>query len=573
MAAINSTSLSPASASGNPVMNSIGPKCSKLLIEKVQNAIYDHLTGNSIISIIRPEQIKIHSITPPGPIMTIEYSIQTDDLSGLFTEQHQTISTTNLGNQKDKEKLKKLIKTLGKHVSDIKEIEESTVPQQRSELQSSEKSSTSAPGLEISAASSSEPVTTVSKHKLSQAQAEKLAMFFTILAVIADITGVIRNVLGLLCDIGPLVDTVSKAGHALSLAASTISTVIAAFRIFQGVCSLVSGIKNLVAAVQEYREAKANNDTAGMEIAKYRIKSAVVNICIGLFWITIGIVSLACPQVALIVTVITILQWILFYGLFSADSFISILSANKKLSYIDKHRSYFEDYIFKNNQLSTDQKKSATANWLKRTFQVPETDQVKKTDSVEIKKIKTAKLARKTAKLARILGIDHNRLNAIIVSKNQLEAVKKCFISTRGEQKASRFLAIFCLAINFSSLQLDGPKAISLFGGPDLSNMATAGLGTGPFWVGNDFWWTVINTLYGAEDGPGLFTKFFQRERKAKLPKGDSAASRELSPEKPSGEPSEASASPFGQISPKKPSEEPSDASASSEQNNVKLQC
>lgn len=508
----------PALQSGNPVTNSIGPKCSELLIKKVQNAIYDYLTGNSKFSIISPDNIKINSITTSGRITTIEYTIHTD-LSGIFIEQPQTISTTDLENHKDKEKLKKLFKTLGKHVSDIKGIEESTSSQQRPELPSLEGPSKSGLGPAISAASSSGSATTVSKHNL--ARAEKLAMFFTILAVSADINGVIRNVLGLLYDIGPLVDKVSKAGHALSLAASTITTLIAAFRIFQGVCSLVSGSKNLFFAVREYRKAKENNDTAGMEIAKYKIKSAVVNIFIGLFWITLGIVSLACPHVALILTVISILQWILFYGFFSADSIISILSANKTLSYIDKHRSYFNDYIFNNSQMSIKERDSATANWLKRIFQVQETD---------LQKIKN----KKTAKLARILGIDQDRLNEIIENGDQLQNVKKCFKSTRGEQKASRFLAFLCLAINLSSLQLDGPKAISLAGGPDLSHMATMGCGTDRFWVINDFFWILINALYGCEDGPGVFTKFFRwKESESKIPKGDSAASGQRSRKKP----------------------------------------
>ena len=384
---------------------------------------------------------------------------------------------------------------------------------------------------------------------------KNLSTIMFLIAIIGiDAVGVIRNLLDLIQVIGTLVsspwflETMTIAGHTVLNAAYLFGSIIAGFRILQGCASLVRGIYKLHMAVKAYNKCLKNHDVAGMEIARLKIGIAFVNILTGVFWITLGILFLSCPQllaggIALSLAY-TILSWILVYGLFTADSSLEIHLANKILRSVDKHHLYLLHNILNNSGLTPEQMTAATKGFLRRFQEVSGVEKAKIREKV-IAKFRTKvdretllpseldnieelirlriqqKLGKKRGDLKRTFGFGRKKMEAVLKDPNNqlVQNVLKCFEHHIAQQDASRFLNILCLALIGSGLLIDIPTGLSIAGvsnseAKNFCNVVQMGLPRKVLVGQNDGGWILINFLFFCEHILGRFTKFFEKSQR-----------------------------------------------------------
>jgi hypothetical protein len=380
----------------------------------------------------------------------------------------------------------------------------------------------------VKAGNSSAPI---SKSKLSPA--EIIGLIFTFLNMLSSAVGAYRNILGLVKDtlqalLPLLFHVVDTVLHVITV----FGMVVAGLRLLQGLLCTVIGIRNFYLAYNEYQAAKNADDPDAQQIAKKKMIGAVVTILEGVLWIVIASLCLAFPQIALGVGVVGIavalLQFALFYGLFSLDSIISIVIANKIQSCIDHHYSNYVKNILDNEGLDPAQMTEATKRWLRRFLIVTPEEEAKLRKKLqkqhgekpllasEVQARIKQKLAKKRFDLQRTLGVSPEQLQMIIDSPNPIEQAIACFKTTTGQQSASKFLAGLCLAVNFSGLMTDIPFVAGMAGASDaqvsqITQYTTLGLGSAPWGIVNDACWVAVNEFYipfGNSFCP--FTKFFQ---------------------------------------------------------------
>ena len=298
----------------------------------------------------------------------------------------------------------------------------------------------------------------------------------TYLFPIADLIGVIRNLLDLILLVGIMVlspwfvQTVVVLGQTVLRSALILGHCIAGFRIVQGCLSIAIGISKLYLALRAYQRCKENHDAASLAVAKDQIKSAVLNIVTGLFWISLGILVLSCPQAMIAATTIgivfTVLQWTLFYGLFTSDAILSLKMANNSTQSIDRHYLYFINEILNNKQLTTEQMKAATKRFLERISKVSSTEKGKLLEKLHINlghnplqsEIETRmiqKRAKKCADLGRTLGLDPDSIKDILEASDPVSRVLESFETSRAQQNASKMLAIFSMIVNAMAIPCD----------------------------------------------------------------------------------------------------------------------
>ena len=354
----------------------------------------------------------------------------------------------------------------------------------------------------------------------------------TILFPLSDIIGVIRNLIDLVLVIGTLTvfspwfqETVLIAGQEVLKAALVLGQWIAGFRIIQGCISLVVGIAKLHLALKAIERCEKNHDAVGLEIAKAQRNGAVVSILTGLFWVSLGVLMLTCPQAMVVGTavaiVFTVAQWILFYGLFTADSVNSLKIVNKTMQVIDKHYLYFFKEILNNKHLSLKQMNDATKRFLQRISEVSEKDKAKAIEKLnnklghkplpsEIERRIANKRDKKRADVDRTLGLNLTTIGEILKSSAPVDQVLKSFETTIAQQDAQRLLAIICLAVNILGIQCDFPviahllKIDSVGIMKSICSILPLGMGEGAWGVTNDFGWINVNGFYLGEDIPTL---------------------------------------------------------------------
>jgi len=363
----------------------------------------------------------------------------------------------------------------------------------------------------------------------------------TILFPLSDIIGLIRNLIDMVLVIGTLTvfspwfqETVLIAGKEILNAAFVLGQWIAGFRIIQGCISLIVGIAKLHLALKAIQRCEKNHDTVGLEIAKAQRNGAVISILTGLFWISLGVLMLACPQAMVAGTavsiVFTVAQWVLFYGVFTADSLISLKIINKSIQSIDKHYLYFFKEILNNKHLTLKQMEDATKRFLQRISEVSEKDKVKAIEKLhkklghkplpsEIEKRIANKCDKKRADLDRTLGLNLIKIEEILKSSAPVGQVLKSFETTIAQQDAQRLLAIICLAVNILGVQFDFPVFAHLLNidsvgiVKSICTLLPLGMGEGSWGVTTAFGWININGLIFGEDVPSLswFSRLLQK--------------------------------------------------------------
>ena len=357
---------------------------------------------------------------------------------------------------------------------------------------------------------------------------------------VSDLIGVIRNLIDLVQVVGTMVlspwflQTVDILGHEIAKSAVILGQCIAGFRIVQGCLSLAIGISKLYLAIRMYQKCKENHDAAGLSLAKDQMAGAALNIAVGLFWITLGILVLVCPQAMIAVTTIgivfTVLQWVLFYGLFTSDSILSLKTATQNMQRIDRHYLYFINEILNNEKLTQEQRKAATKRFLQRVSEVTPTEKGKALEklrkmlghdplSSEIETRLKQKRSKKCADLERTIGLDTGSVKNTIDSTDPVSRLLDGFETTKAQQDASRILSILCLVINAMGIQCD----FSTFAGflkvdhfeiiKKISGYLQLGLGGRACVAMNDAGWVAVNALYGGEDLPNvsLITRLFKK--------------------------------------------------------------
>jgi hypothetical protein len=196
------------------------------------------------------------------------------------------------------------------------------------------------------------------------------------------------------------------------------------------------------------------------------------------------------------------LQWTLFYGLFIADSAVSLRASNKFRQGINKHYLYFVNEILNNKQLKPNQMKKAAQRFLTRISTVSETEKAKALETLHKKlghELLPSEMAarlekkrdKKSADLDLTLGLDPSLLEKIIQSPDPINQILECFEKTIAQQDVQKFMAIICLVINALGLPCDIP-ALRMGIDGSFWNI-TVGLG-----------WGGVNGASAIEDMPGM---------------------------------------------------------------------
>jgi len=395
-------------------------------------------------------------------------------------------------------------------------------------------------GLVVSAPPSS-PIPQPTQSQKIATKIDSLAQkILTYLFPVSDLVGVIRNLIDLVNVIGAMVhsswfvQTVLVSGYEITKATLALGQCIAAFRILQGCFSLVVGVSKLYLALRLLERCKEKHDADGISIAKDQIRCAALNIVTGLFWITLGILVLTCPQAMIAATVIgiafTVLQWILFYGLFTADSILSLKTANQNMSRIDRHYLYFINDILNNRNLTVEQMNAATKRFLERVSEVTRTERAKALQKLhqklghkplpsEIDARMKQKRSKKCADIGRTIGLEPSSIKNIRNLSDPVSPILENFETTRAQQDASRILSILCLAINVLGIQCDFSTFAQFFKVDHfeivkrLGNLLRLGLGGQSCAIISDGGWIAVNAFYGLEDLPNqnLITRLFKK--------------------------------------------------------------
>lgn len=320
----------------------------------------------------------------------------------------------------------------------------------------------------------------------------------TIASPVANSVGVLRNALSLL-------KIFSFLGVLISLCDKTswIGPVVAYLRIFQGCLALLLGSIKFYQAYQAFQRAKETHDIEGMEIAKRQMRYQLIVIAEGLLWLTIGSVYLACGATC---PAFLPLQWVLFYGGFVLDSAVTIWMNNKNMQSLENHYRAFKEGVLENKNLTDSDKCMAAARFVRRMMKVtPEEERkIREKNPADFEKRLQQKITKKRL-IAERLGLTGGFLKKVeeIDPTCALQEIQKAFNRSMAGEKASKRLAILCLIVNFTGLQLDLTDIAGVLGLTDISESLKAlFFGLSPdIWARlNDLLWVVVNTLYLFED-------------------------------------------------------------------------
>jgi hypothetical protein len=330
---------------------------------------------------------------------------------------------------------------------------------------------------------------------------------------IADVIGILRN----LIDLAQIIATIEAVTSWLATATATIGSMIAALRLVQGSLSILLGSIKLVQAVKLYNESQKNHDADGLAIARRQIIGALLSIGEGVVWITLGMLFLSCPQLALAISAlalaITILQYLLFYGGFTTDFIVSILTAHTTMKSLQNHYRVFETGILNNPNLSLEEKKSAARRFMERMMRVTPEEEAKIREKctgnpASIQKRLEEKLSKKKAIMSRF-GITDQLFadpKADLLTKMQEQ-----FDQSVREQEAQQLLSIICLVVNAIGVPLD-LSGINIEGIGKACRFLLLGVEKSVWAATITFGWIGVNGLYLLEDAFKLVRKIFPKK-------------------------------------------------------------
>ena len=174
--------------------------------------------------------------------------------------------------------------------------------------------------------------------------------------------------------ISQVIDFVLGKLHIISQPSSIISqlilangklfeTLVPAILIFSGTLSFFIECSQVIKACHDYKMAQKHAKAQEVQIAKLKIIRHTIRLIAAISQIGLGILTLTCPHLSLLIIILSILIFILAYA---PESVLIYKIADKTQNYANAHFNYYTKGIIENKKLSHQEKERATLKFIHR---------------------------------------------------------------------------------------------------------------------------------------------------------------------------------------------------------------
>jgi uncharacterized membrane protein len=147
--------------------------------------------------------------------------------------------------------------------------------------------------------------------------------------------------------------------------ATFLSYVSSALGIASSTLLLIAEVRNIVRFICDLKIAKANKNKKEIDIVTKKIIYSSIRITALLIQLTLAIVSIACPNIGLILIILMLFSFIMLY---IPESITSVRLTQTNIKYLEKIHEYFTKAILRSTVLSDDEKEKMTVKFYHRTF-------------------------------------------------------------------------------------------------------------------------------------------------------------------------------------------------------------